>query len=97
MTKKDDQKNNLKKSFLAPQSPDEKEKDLEALMGKVAGGKASKAEEDDQPGKEKHRVTLDLSKQLARKVKAEAAQRDLTMKGFIVELLNRYFDEKDRK
>ena len=47
--------------------------------------------------KEKTRVTLDLSKPLARKVKAEAATRDQTMKGFIVELLNRYFEEKDRK
>jgi len=94
MTNKDQQKDNLKKSFLAPQSPEEKEKELEALMNKK---EAKTQKEEDLPGKEKHRVTLDLSKQLARKVKTEASQRDMTMKGFIVELLNRYFDEKDRK
>ena len=95
MTRKDEQKNALKKSFVANQSPDEKEKDLEALMGKISG--KPKEEEVEEPGKVKTRVTLDLSKPLARKVKAEAANRDQTMKGFIVELLNKYFDEKERK
>lgn len=95
MTRKDEQKNALKKSFVTNQSPDEKEKDLEDLMGKISGKPAAKEEEE--PGREKTRVTLDLSKSLARKVKAEAANRDQTMKGFIVELLNRYFDEKSSK
>ncbi len=95
MNSKDKQKDNLKKSFLT-QSPEEKEKELEALMTKKEV-KSRKEEEEDLPGKEKHRITLDLSKQLARKVKIEASQRDMTLKGFIVELLNRYFDEKDRK
>lgn len=96
MTRKDEQKNALKKSFISNQSPDEKEQDLEVLMGKISGKPAAK-EEGEEPGKEKTRVTLDLSKPLARKVKAEAANRDQTMKGFIVELLNRYFDEKSSK
>ena len=96
MTRKDEQKNALKKSFISNQSPDEKEQDLEVLMGKISGKPATK-EEVEEPGKEKTRVTLDLSKPLARKVKAEAANRDQTMKGFIVELLNRYFDEKSSK
>ncbi len=91
MSKKDDLKDSLKKSFSSL-SADDKEKDLEQLM-KPTGKQAVESE----PGAEKHRVTLDLSKPLARKVKAEAANRDLTMKGFIVELLNRYFDEKERK
>ena len=95
MTRKDEQKNALKKSFVTNQSPDEKEKDLEDLMGKISG--KPKGEEVEEAGKVKPRVTLDLSKPLARKVKAEAANRDQTMKGFIVELLNKYFDEKERK
>ena len=96
MTRKDEQKNALKKSFLTTQSPDEKEQDLETVMGKISGKPTAK-EEVEEPGKEKTRVTLDLSKSLARKVKAEAANRDQTMKGFIVELLNRYFDEKSSR
>lgn len=95
MTRKDEQKNALKKSFVTNQSPDEKEKDLEDLMGKISG--KPKEKEVEEAGREKTRVTLDLSKSLARKVKAEAANRDQTMKGFIVELLNRYFDEKSSK
>lgn len=96
MTRKDEQKNALKKSFISNQSPDEKEQDLEALMGKISGKPEAKEEVEEQ-SREKTRVTLDLSKSLARKVKAEAANRDQTMKGFIVELLNRYFDEKISK
>lgn len=88
-------KNSLKNSLTAPLSAEEKEKELEQLMGGKTGDK--QAVENDGANKEKTRVTLDLSKPLARKVKTEAATRDLTMKGFIVELLNRYFDEKDRK
>ena len=78
-------------------STEEKEKDLQALMGKSVETVEEANEADDKPGKEKHRVTLDLSKSLAQKVKVEAAKRDLTLKGFVVELLNRYFDEKERK
>lgn len=95
MSKKDDLKDSLKKSFTAPLSADDKEKELEQLMGGKT--KTHQVEEEGGGLKEKTRVTLDLSKPLARKVKAEAATRDQTMKGFIVELLNRYFEEKDRK
>lgn len=97
MTKKENQKDSLKRSFITPLSTEEKEKDLQALMSKSAESGEETAETDDKPGKEKHRVTLDLSKSLAQKVKVEAAKRDLTLKGFVVELLNRYFDEKERK
>ncbi len=96
MSKKEDQKNSLKSSFITPLSAQEKEKELQNLMNKVSG-KSVEEPLDDAFVKEKHRVTLDLSKMLAQKVKIEAASRDLTMKGFIVELLNRYFDEKERK
>ena len=95
MNKKDNLKDSLKSSLTKPVSADEKERDLEQLM---SGKPVSKKEtEDEGTGKEKLRVTLDLSKPLARKVKAEAANRDLTMKGFIVGLLNKYFDEKEGK
>lgn len=97
MTKKENQKDSLKRSFITPLSTEEKEKDLQALMGKSVETVEEANEADDKPGKEKHRVTLDLSKSLAQKVKVEAAKRDLTLKGFVVELLNRYFDEKERK
>lgn len=99
MSKKDELKNSLKGSLSTPLSADDKEKELELLMSGKGSSKAPTTAEDDEPtgGKEKTRVTLDLSKPLARKVKAEAANRDQTMKGFIVELLNRYFDEKSSK
>ena len=96
MSQKDNMKNSLKSSLSAPLSAEEKEKELEQLMGGKAGTKQV-VTDDESTSKEKHRITLDLSKQLARKVKAEAATRDLTLKGFIVELLNRYFDEKAQK
>lgn len=98
MNKKENQKDSLKKSFITPLSTEEKEKDLQALMtGKATEATAENQGDDEKPSKEKHRVTLDLSKPLAQKVKIEAAKRDLTLKGFIVELLNRYFDEKEKK
>ena len=99
MSKKENQKDSLKRSFITPLSTEEKEKDLQTLMNKVVVDTpaAAPAVEDEKTGKEKHRVTLDLSKSLAQKVKIEAAKRDLTLKGFIVELMNRYFDEKERK
>ena len=95
MSKREALKDSLKGSLGTPLSTDDKEKELELLMSGKSGSKV----EDDEPtgAKEKTRVTLDLSKPLARKVKAEAANRDQTMKGFIVELLNRYFDEKSSK
>lgn len=96
MSKKDELKNSLKGSLSAPLSADDKERELELLMGGNKQ-KPSKTEEEDTGIREKTRVTLDLSKPLARKVKAEAANRDQTMKGFIVELLNRYFEEKSSK
>jgi hypothetical protein len=95
MTKKDELKNSLKGSLSNPLSTDDKELELERLMGGNAPKTAGAAEE--AGGKEKIRVTLDFSRSLARKVKTEAASRDQTMKGFIVELLNRYFEEKISK
>ena len=97
MNKKDNLKDNLKGSLSMskPVSAEEKEKDLERLMGGATNVKQT--EEQSGGEKEKTRVTLDLSKPLARKVKTEAANRDQTMKGFIVDLLNRYFEEKSSK
>ena len=106
MTNKDKQRANLKKSFITPtQSTEDKEKDLEALLNRTSPPVSAPITvpedtdemEDETPIKEKHRVTLDLSKQLARKVKTEAAIRDQTLKSFIVELINRYFDDKEKK
>ena len=106
MTHKDKQRANLKRSFITPtQSTEDKEKDLEALLNRTnppADASITVLDDTDElenetPMKEKHRVTLDLSKQLARKVKTEAAIRDQTLKSFIVELINRYFDEKEKK
>ena len=94
MTKKEEQKGNLLKS-ITTLSTDDKEKGLQTLLEKT--NKAKEPEQDEVASKEKHRITLDLSKGLARKVKIEAGKRDLTLKGFIVELLNKYFDEKDSK
>ncbi len=106
MTNKDKQRANLKRSFITPaQSTEDKEKDLEALLNRTSPPVSApiivrdvtEEVEDETPIKEKHRVTLDLSKQLARKVKTEAAIRDQTLKSFIVELINRYFDDKEKK
>lgn len=97
MTSKDKQKDNLKKSFITPmQSTEDKEKDLEALLNRNTNPIVKEAEEEI-TNKEKHRITLDLSKQLARKVKTEAATRDQTLKAFIVDLINRYFDDKEKR
>jgi hypothetical protein len=105
MTNKDKQKDSLKKSFITPkQSSADKEADLEALLNRSTTAvaptlsRSTEVENDDDTNSvEKHRVTLDLSKQLARKVKVEASQRDQTLKAFIVSLINQYFDEKEKK
>lgn len=73
-------------------STEEKEKGYKALIEKTSEQPGDEAD----MAREKRRLTLDLSTGLANRVKVEASKRDMTMKGFIVELLNRYFEEKER-